>query len=105
MEALLKYTKMKAHIPSSIDLNTFQNNPEQAAANWKGIRGYEAYDKGQLGISLKVAPNNRSKASLAAFGSFREADEPRPFNLLLESSQFAGGRGYYQRNVTGKISI
>jgi iron complex outermembrane recepter protein len=102
MEALLKYTKMKAHIPSSIDLNTFINNPQQAAANWKGIRGYEAYDKGQLGISLNLIPNNTSKASLAAFGSFREADEPRPFNLLLESSQYAGSRGYYQKMVSGE---
>ncbi len=100
-EALLKFTKMKAHIPSSIDLNTFINNPEQAAANWKGIEGYEAYEKGQIGISLKINPNPRNKISIAAFGSFRDADEPRPFNLLLESSEYAGSRGYYQKSLTG----
>ncbi len=102
MEALLKYTKMKAHIPSSINLTTFMNNPEQAAANWKGIEGYEAYDKGQIGLSLNIEPDMQNKISFAAFGSFREADEPRPFNLLLESSEYAGGRGYYQRNVSGE---
>lgn len=99
--ALLKFTKMKAHIPSSIDWNTFINNPEQAAANWKGIRGYEAYEKGQLGVSLNVNPDSRNKISVAAFGSFRDADEPRPFNLLLENSEYAGGRGYYQKILTG----
>jgi iron complex outermembrane recepter protein len=102
LEALLKFTKMKAHIPSSIDLNTYLNNPEQAAANWLGIRGYEAYTKGQAGISMNYRTGNGSRFSLAGFGSFREADEPRPFNLLLESSDYFGSRGFYQKYLPGE---
>ncbi|SHI61288.1 iron complex outermembrane recepter protein [Tangfeifania diversioriginum] len=95
--ALLKFTKMKGYIPSSLDSPTFQEHPEKAAANWKGIEGYEAYTKGQMGLSLNVLPGNRNKISLAGFGSFREADEPRPFNLLKENSDYLGLRGYYQK--------
>ncbi len=102
MEALFKYTKLKAYIPSSVNLNTFLNHPEKAAENWKAIRGYEAYNKGQMGLSFIVLPTNKSKISVATFGSFREADEPRPFNLLLESSDYFGSRGYYQAEIPKK---
>jgi iron complex outermembrane recepter protein len=104
LEALIKLTKMKAFIPSSIDLNTFRESPEKAAANWKGIQGYEAYTKGQMGLSMNILPSQQSKISLAAFGSFREADEPRPFNLLLENSHYLGWRGYYQRTIDGETA-
>ncbi len=104
LEALVKVTKMKAFIPSSIDYDTFMENPEQAAANWKGIEGYEAYTKGQIGLSLNVLPGNRSKISLAGFGSFRDADEPRPFNLLLENSEYLGWRGYYQKTIDNEVA-
>ena len=104
LEVLIKLTKMKAFIPSSIDLNTFMETPEKAAANWQGIRGYEAYTKGQLGLSANVQTGSQSKISAAVFGSFRDADEPRPFNLLLENSEYLGWRGYYQKTVNGKSS-
>jgi iron complex outermembrane receptor protein len=104
LDLLIKLTKMKAFIPSSIDLNTFLESPEKAAANWKGIQGYEAYTKGQMGLSMNILPTKQSKISLAAFGNFREADEPRPFNLLLESSEYLGWRGYYQRTIDGETA-
>jgi len=104
LEALVKLTKMKGFIPSSIDLNTFLESPEKAAANWKGIQGYEAYTKGQIGLSMNILPTQFSKISLAAFGSFRDADEPRPFNLLLENSHYLGWRGYYQRTIDGELA-
>jgi iron complex outermembrane recepter protein len=104
LEALIKLTKMKAFIPSSINLSTFLESPEKAAANWKGIQGYEAYTKGQMGLSMNILPTQQSKISLAAFGSFRDADEPRPFNLLLENSHYLGWRGYYQRTIEGETA-
>src|SRR5690606_37621007 len=87
----------KGFIPSSIDLETFKNSPQKAAGNWKSMQGYEAYTKGQAGISLNYLTGAHSKISLAAFGNFRDADEPRPFNLLLENSNYAGSRGYFQK--------
>jgi iron complex outermembrane receptor protein len=57
-QALLKMTKMKAFIPSSIDLTTYLESPQKAATNWKDVRGYEAYSKGQVGLSAKFIPTN-----------------------------------------------
>ncbi len=99
LQVLVKATKMKAFIPSSLDLPTFRNHPEQAASNWKNIEGYEDYTNGQFGISLNVFSTTFSKLSMAAFGSFRDAGELRPFNKLEESSNYAGWRGYIQKNI------
>jgi iron complex outermembrane receptor protein len=70
LQVLLKTTKMKAYIPSSLDLPTFQNHPEQAASNWANIKGYEDYLNGQAGISLNIFTLKNEKISVAAFGSF-----------------------------------
>jgi len=104
LQVLLKGTKMKAFIPSSLDLPTFQENPEQAAANWKNIGGYEEYTNGQFGISLNIATNNDHKISAATFGSFRDADELRPFNRLVENSNYIGWRAYVQKTINGENS-
>ncbi len=99
LQVLLKGTKMKAYIPSSLDLPTFQENPEQAAANWKNIAGYEDYTNGQFGISLNITTDNNHKISAATFGSFRDADELRPFNRLMENSNYIGWRAYVQKTI------
>ena len=102
LQILLKGTKMKAYIPSSLDLPTFQESPEKAAPNWANIQGYEEYTNGQFGISLNTSPNKEYKISVATFGSFRNADELRPFNFLDESSNYFGGRAYAQKIIDGE---
>lgn len=102
MQVLLKATKMNAYIPSSLDLPTFENTPEKAAANWKNILGYEEYMNGQFGISLNYLSQKNEKISAATFGSFRNAEEQRPFNLLDEFSDYLGWRAYAQKNIRGK---
>lgn len=102
LQVLLKATKMKAYIPSSLDLPTFEDHPEQAASNWKNVNGYEDYTNGQFGISLDIFTNRNEKVSFAAFGSFRNADELRPFNTLDEKSHYLGWRGYIQKNISAE---
>jgi len=102
LQILLKSTKMKAYIPSSLDLETFQNSPESAATNWKNSKGYEDYLNGQIGISFNVFTKNNEKISVGTFGSFRNAEELRPFNFLDEASKFIGWRGYIQKRIEGK---
>ena len=99
LQVLLKGTKMKAYIPSSLDLPTFQQTPEKAAANWQNIEGYEEYTNGQFGISLNITTDNNHKISAATFGSFRDADELRPFNRLMENSNYIGWRAYVQKTI------
>ena len=99
LQVLLKATKMKAYIPSSLDWPTFQESPEQAASNWGGINGYEDYFTGQFGISFNIFTKKEHKISVATFGSFRNADELRPFNKLEEQSDYIGARGYIQKTI------
>ena len=99
LQVLLKGTKMKAYIPSSLDLPTFQEHPEKAAANWQKIEGNEEYMNGQFGISLNITTDNNHKISAATFGSFRDADELRPFNRLKENSNYIGWRAYIQKLI------
>lgn len=99
LQLLLKATKMNAYIPSSLDLKMYTNLPEKAAPNWFEVKGYEKYTNGQFGISYNISTQNNQKVSVAAFGSFRDADELRPFNHLYENSEFLGWRGYVQKIV------
>lgn len=100
LQLLLKATKMKAYIPSSLDWQTFQEKPESAATNWQNINGFEQYNNGQFGISFNRFTLKDGKISVAAFGSFRDLDELRPFNKLDESSKYIGARAYIQRVVS-----
>ncbi|HSH19776.1 MAG TPA: TonB-dependent receptor, partial [Draconibacterium sp.] len=99
LQVLLKGTKMKAYIPSSLDYPTYLESPEKAAANWKNAEGYEDYSNGQFGLSLNILTNSNHKISAATFGSFRDADELRPFNRLKENSNYIGWRAYFQKTI------
>ncbi|WP_321344045.1 TonB-dependent receptor domain-containing protein [uncultured Draconibacterium sp.] len=99
LQFLVKATKMKAYIPSSLDMETFQNNPESAASNWLGVKGFEEYTTSQLGISFNRFTLNDGKISVGVFGSTRDLDELRPFNRLKESSDYIGWRAYIQKVI------
>ena len=106
LQILLKATKMNAYIPSSLDLDMYNNSPENAAPNWLSAKGSEKYTNGQFGISYNISTVNNQKISVAAFGSFRDADELRPFNRLIENSQYIGWRGYVQKLInTQNVNI
>lgn len=102
IQVLLKSTNMKAFIPSSLDLPSYQESPEKAAPNWQDIEGFEDYTNGQFGMSFNHLTSKNEKISVATFGSFRKGDELRPFNRLEESSGYIGWRGYIQKVVKGK---
>ena len=93
---LMKLTKMKAFIPSSINQYTFENTPWKAAENWQNIKGYEDYTNAQIGASLNMA-GKRFNSTVSIFAQFRDADELRPFNLLNEKTRSFGTRGNFQR--------
>ncbi|MEM6299283.1 MAG: TonB-dependent receptor [Bacteroidota bacterium] len=86
------YIDVKGFIPSSINEETFRNNPRAAAGNWLAAEGFESYQKGLVGASLdyQFLPNLEQKTSL--FTSFRLANEPRPFNILRENTLSYGLR-------------
>ena len=102
IQVLLKSTKMKAFIPSSLDYNTYLNSPENAASNWKNANGYEEYLNGQFGVSFNYLTNYDGKISVATFGSIKNLDEHRPFNILEENSNYLGWRAYLQKIISGE---
>ncbi len=83
---------VKGFIPSSIDSATFYSNPKAAAPAWARSMGFEEYDKGLLGISYLYEFNERLENTTALFSGFRNAFEPRPFNILKERSNNVGIR-------------
>lgn len=101
LQVLLKSTSMKAFIPSSLDLPTFEETPEKAASNWQEAEGFEDYTNGQFGISFNHFTPRNEKISVGTFGSFRKAVELRPFNTLEENSNFIGWRAYIQKMIKG----
>jgi iron complex outermembrane receptor protein len=101
ISVLSNFIKLKAFIPSSIDYNTFINNPQAAAPTWKRSEGYEDYQKGLLGVSILHQFNEHLQNSLSVFSTFRSSDEPRPFNFLRESAFTFGFRN--RLNFTPQI--
>jgi iron complex outermembrane receptor protein len=89
------FIKLKAFIPSSIDIDTYQNSPSSAAANWEEAKGYEDYFKIQSGVSINHHISKRSMIDASVFTSARNAYELRPFNILKENTLAFGGRLRY----------
>lgn len=105
-----QFIHLRGFIPSSIDSLTFRTNPRAAAANWLNARGYEAYDRGQIGGSWNYTPSKGWTLQASVFSTFRTSDEPRPFNILQENSFSTGARAVVTRRfslgnmeVTGKL--
>ncbi len=93
--ALFEMVDLKAYIPSSIDLNTYINSPEKAAANWAAVRGNEDVRKLRGAISMRRQLNENKYLSSTTFLAHSTNLELRPFNLLSENTLTTGGRYRY----------
>jgi iron complex outermembrane receptor protein len=89
-------TDLKAFIPSSLTQEDLDINPSNAAANWNAAEGFESYTRGLLGVTLnqKITPNLKNETSV--FTNFRNAYEPRPFDILDENTMGLGLRSNFQ---------
>lgn len=86
------FTQLKAFIPSSINEEDFRNNPSAAASNWENSKGYESYDRGLLGVSYQHFFSSDLSNTTGIYMNFRNAYEPRPFDILKEEQVAAGAR-------------
>ncbi|CAM4043999.1 TonB-dependent receptor [Gillisia limnaea] len=89
---LANFTRLKAFIPSSINESDFRNNPSIAASNWAASKGFESYDSGLLGVSYDHKFSSYFTNTTSVYFSFRDAYEPRPFDILKEERISAGVR-------------
>ena len=85
-------TYLNAGIPSSIGRSVFEDNPKQAAQNWKEIEGYKRYHKGVGALSFIKQFNSNWKNKLIFFGKWNDSYERRPFNNLDDASLGGGIR-------------
>jgi iron complex outermembrane receptor protein len=96
LDLIGNYINLKAFIPSSIDRETFENNPQAAAPTWKNAEGFEDYDKYLAGLGINHDFNEHSSLGAYFFLSGRGSYERRPFNFLEENTNATGVRAKYQ---------
>lgn len=84
------YVDLMAFIPSSLNEDTFRNNPSAAAFTWGQAQGFEDSQRGIFGLSWNHQYSDNIKQTTSLFTSFRNSYEPRPFNIL-EEDLFAVG--------------
>ncbi|WP_051907884.1 TonB-dependent receptor family protein [Flavimarina sp. Hel_I_48] len=100
------FTKLKAFIPSSINLQDFNENPDKAAFTWGQAQGYESYDKAIAGLSHTWNFSDKSAWTTSIFGNYRDGYEPRPFDILDEESFAFGIRSNFNTAFTiGSIPV
>jgi iron complex outermembrane recepter protein len=92
LSLLANFTRLKAYIPSSVNEDTFLNSPESAASNWAQARGFESYDLGSIGVSYEHSFSTNFINTTNVYLNFRDAWEPRPFDILKEERVSAGVR-------------
>ena len=89
---IASHIDVKSFIPSSIDENNYENNPEAAASNWERAKGFEDYKKSLLGLSWKHNYSTDVKHYTSIFSSFFDGDEARPFSILKDQTTAFGIR-------------
>lgn len=86
------YINLKSGIPSSLSQDDFDKNPRKAAFTWGKSKGYEDVNYGIAGLTWKHYYNKNLSQQTSVFNSLRKNYEPRPFNILKESSNSFGIR-------------
>lgn len=86
------FTRLKAFIPSSINETDLKKNPEKAASTWAAAQGFESYDKFMLGLGYDHRFSEKWFMQTNVFSNFKDAYEPRPFDILDEKISAAGFR-------------
>ena len=92
LSVLAQFTRLMAYIPSSLNRETLENDPSSAAYTWGAAQGYESYDKGLFGLSYRHNFSDNFYNTTSVFMNFRDAYEPRPFDILKEEQVATGAR-------------
>ncbi|MBF6607690.1 MAG: TonB-dependent receptor [Flavobacterium sp.] len=99
------YTYMKAFIPSSIDRETFENNPQEAAFTWKAAQGFEQYDSYMGGLSYEFDVSPSIKNTTSVFVNHKISNEPRPFDILRQNTTAYGARTQFAGRLKFTLPI
>lgn len=86
------FTRLKAYIPSSLNENDFNNNPEKAATTWAAAQGFESYDKLMIGLGYDHQFSKKWTLKSSLFSNFKDGYEARPFDILEDKTNLLGLR-------------
>lgn len=92
------YTYLKAYIPSSINKKTYDNNPEWGAPTWVASKGYKEYKSVMGGLAYDFKINQNLSNSTSAFINYKDNNEPRPFDILIQYTMATGARTQFSGN-------
>ena len=92
LQFLGQVARLKAFIPSSLSRTDLEEDPSQAAFTWNQARGFESYTRGTFGINYFQRISKQIEQNTAVFMNFRDAYEPRPFDILEEDNLGIGVR-------------
>ena len=100
LTTLISLVDLKAFIPSSINEDTFLNDPTAAAFTWGQAQGFEDSERAIFGVTWDHQYSENSKQVTSIFGSLRNGYEPRPFNILEENTAAYGIRSRFLGNTS-----
>lgn len=86
------FTHLKAYIPSSLNENDYNNNPEKAATTWAASQGFESYDKLIMGLGYDHQFSKKWSLKSSLFSNFKDGYETRPFDILEDKTNSLGLR-------------
>ncbi|TXE06576.1 TonB-dependent receptor [Gelidibacter salicanalis] len=95
LSIVLNHTNYEAQIPSSIGKTDFMENPSKAAFTWSKAQGYEADKQNLAGLSLQHKFSNSFENTTSIFYTYTDHYEPRPFNILDETTEGVGLRSVF----------
>jgi len=95
------YTYMKAYIPSSVNFDSYSNNPRAAAPTWAASKGFERYKSWMAGLGYDWHISDNVTSSTSIFASGKNNYEPRPFDILTQNNSAWGAR----TQLKGKFNL
>lgn len=95
------YTYLKAFIPSSINKDVYDNNPQLGAPTWVASKGFKEYKSTLAGLAYEFKINENLSNSTSIFVNYKDSNEPRPFDILRQYTFGTGGRTQF----SGKVKI
>jgi len=93
---LSTFISLDAQIPSSLNRDTYETNPEAAAPNWAEAEGFEDNRKFISGLGISHIFNKNSSIDASIFYTWRDLYERRPFNILEDNVNATGTRINYE---------
>ena len=105
LSLLLNYVDLKGFIPSSLNEDTFRDNPSAADTRWGAVEGNEDNYKFNGGLNYKALFGTDWEVSTSVFFNLFKNDELRPFGWLFEDSEALGIRSVAKYEPLEKWSV